>query len=207
MIISEIFYSIQGESTYSGLPCVFVRTAGCNLKCAYCDTKYAMERGKTMTIEAILESISHFHHTHLVEITGGEPLLQADIHELFDCLHTQGFHILLETNGSVSLQYIPDYVCKIIDVKTPSSGYAYSFVLDNLRYFNPDKDNLKFVLSSLEDYKWMKTFLKQQGLCGQHILVSTVADQINPQIIAEQILTDGLNVRFQLQIHKYIGVK
>jgi len=206
MIISEIFYSIQGESTYSGLPCVFVRTSGCNLKCTYCDTKHALQHGKSMTIGAILESISRFKHTSLVEITGGEPLLQEDIHELFDCLHAQGFQILLETNGTVSLQYIPEYVCKIVDVKTPASGYAGYFVLENLFYINKDKDNLKFVLSSLDDYVWMKTFLKQHCLYGWHILVSPVSEMINPQVIAEQILTDGLNVRFQLQIHKYIGV-
>jgi len=206
MKISEIFYSIQGESTYSGLPCVFVRTSGCNLNCAYCDTKYAQKHGKEMSIQTILNCINRFHHTNLVEITGGEPLLQPAIYQLLTSLNQDKFNILLETNGSMNLQNIPDYVCKIIDVKAPSSGYEDSFLLDNLTYFNHEKDNLKFVLSSQEDYQWMKAFLRLHGLYGQYILVSTVAEQINPQKIAEQILADGLNVRFQLQIHKYIGM-
>jgi 7-carboxy-7-deazaguanine synthase len=204
MNISEIFYSIQGESTYSGLPCVFVRTAGCNLNCAYCDTKYASETRFKLTSEEILRKIRTFKHTNLVEITGGEPLLQKDINALFKLLNDNNFKILLETNGSIDLKTVPEYVCKIVDIKTPSSGHRKSFILSNLNYIDTEKDNLKFVISNLYDYAWMKDFLKKHQLSGQHILVSTVSNEISPQTIAKKILHDGLNVRFQLQIHKYI---
>jgi len=204
MQISEIFYSIQGESTYSGLPCVFIRTSGCNLKCSYCDTQYALENGKEMSLDDILKKVQSYPHTSLVEITGGEPMLQPDIYDLSTLLHTHGFQILLETNGSKDLQHVPDYVCKIIDVKTPGSLYPDSFHLPNLSYFHPDKDNLKFVLSDLDDYQWMREFMKRNKLSGASILVSTVFDKIPPHIIAEKILVNGLDVRFQLQLHKYM---
>jgi len=204
MKISEIFYSIQGESTYSGLPCVFIRTAGCNLRCSYCDTKYAQESGKDMSIDTILDQVQSFHHTSLVEITGGEPMLQPDIYDLFASLHLLNFQILLETNGSIDLKHVPDYICKIIDIKSPDSAYHHSFHTPNLYFFSPPKDNLKFVLSSVKDYLWMRDFLAENNLSGQSILISTVSDQIAPHIITEKILEDGLDVRFQLQIHKYI---
>ena len=204
MNISEIFYSIQGESTYSGLPCVFVRTSGCNLKCNYCDTKYANVVNCILTPREILSEINKFKHTSLVEITGGEPLFQQDIYELFDVLHSNYFQILLETNGSICLKDVPDYVAKIVDIKTPGSGFSDSFLTENLRFINPQKDNLKVVLSSPEDYEWIKAFLSKHNLSGQHILFSTVHDKIDPKIIIENILKDGLDVRFQLQLHKYI---
>ena len=204
MNISEIFYSIQGESTFSGLPCVFVRTSGCNLNCLYCDTKYADKVNYTLTPKEVLSEVKRFNHTNLVEITGGEPLLQNDIYELFELLHNNDFQILLETNGSINLKNIPAYVIKIVDIKTPGSGFPDSFLIENLEYIDLHKDNIKVVISSLEDYKWIKSFLSKYNLFGHHILFSSVYDKIDPKIIIENILNDGLNIRFQLQMHKYI---
>jgi len=204
MKIAEIFYSIQGESTYSGLPCLFIRTSGCNLNCFYCDTKYARTPKYQLTNDEILKKINNLSHTKLIEITGGEPLLQEDIYLLFQLLHEHKFQILLETNGSRDLKKVPEFVAKIIDVKTPSSGHSDSFKFSNLNYLHPEKDNLKFVLSNLNDYQWMKNFLQINHISGPYILVSPVFSTINPQTLVENILKDGINVRFQLQLHKYI---
>ena len=204
MNITEIFYSIQGESTYAGLPCVFIRTSGCNLSCSYCDTDYANSESTEYSIEKIIKTINTFAHTHLVEITGGEPMLQPDIYDLFKELKKNDFDILLETNGSINLKSVPEYVCKIIDIKTPSSTHKDSFHPDNLKYFNPNKDNIKFVIGNTEDYDWMRDFLNKNQLFGYNILASTVFSKIEPKIIVKKILEDGLNIRFQLQLHKYI---
>ena len=204
MKISEIFYSIQGESSYSGLPCVFVRTSGCNLKCSYCDTQYADQVNFTLTPQEVLSAVNSFNHLTLVEITGGEPLLQEDIYELIEIFHHHNFDILLETNGSLPLNNIPSYVAKIVDIKAPGSGFPNSFLLENLERIDPQKDNLKIVLSSLEDYNWMKVFLAKYSLFGHHILISTVFNKIDPKMIVENILKDRLNIRFQIQLHKYI---
>ncbi|MCL2062981.1 MAG: radical SAM protein [Candidatus Cloacimonetes bacterium] len=212
MQISEIFFSIQGESVYSGLPTVFIRTSGCNLNCNYCDTGYSLNSNskifvKNVSMKSIIEKINKFPHTNLVQITGGEPLLQEDIYDLMFLLHDNNFKILLETNGSIDISHVPDFVCKIVDIKTPSSGHPESFLLTNLKYINPVKDNLKFVLSDMKDYKWFKDFIIKYQLFGNHVLVSTAFSQITPEKITKKILKDGLDVRFQLQIHKYIGIK
>ena len=207
MKISEIFFSIQGESVYSGLPCVFVRVANCNLKCSYCDTRFDND-AKEYTPEEIMDVVNTFPHTYLVEITGGEPLLYDDVYELIELLHHAGFKVLIETNGSMDLNNVPDYVCKIVDVKTHGSGFGDSFLVSNLSYINPVKDNLKFVLCDMNDYEWMKGFLVEHNVFGQHVLVSTVfvwKEGLNA--VCTQILEDGLDVRFQLQMHKYIGLR
>ena len=204
--IQEIFYSIQGESVYSGLPCVFVRTHGCNLNCLYCDT-ITVKNPSVLNLNQILSTINQYSHINVVQVTGGEPLIHDEIYELFSLLKENHFTILLETNGAIEVNKVPDYVCKIIDVKTPGSGHQDSFLIKNLDFINPDKDNLKFVLSDLSDYKWMKNFLAKYGLYGSHVLVSTVFSALKPLEIVEKILEDGLNVRFQLQIHKYIGIQ
>ena len=208
--ISEIFYSIQGESTYSGLPTVFVRTYGCNLRCHYCDTKFSYTDETAscdMSPQNILDKINSYPHINILQITGGEPLLQEDIYDLFSLLNKNNFTILLETNGSISVKNVPDYVCKVVDIKTPSSGFPDSFVISNLNHINPIKDNLKFVLSDINDYNWMKDFIKKHNIYGQHVLISTAFSLINPKIIINKILEDGLNVRFQLQLHKYTDIK
>ncbi|MCL1827741.1 MAG: radical SAM protein [Candidatus Cloacimonetes bacterium] len=207
MKLSEVFYSMQGESTYSGLPCFFIRTAGCNLKCSYCDTRYARKVKTEIPPIEVMRLIEFFDTNVLIELTGGEPLLQEDIYDLFPLIHQQGNTILLETNGSISLKDVPDYVCKIVDIKTPGSGYGKSFLYDNLKYINPSQDNIKIVLTSLKDYEWMKEVLAANNLYGRHVLVSTVFDERLQVKIIDRILKDGLDVRFQIQMHKYIGFK
>jgi len=207
MKICEIFYSIQGESVYSGLPCVFVRVASCNLKCNYCDTRYD-EDTKEYTPKEVLDVVNTFTHTYLVEITGGEPLLFDDVYELIELLHHEGFKVLIETNGSIDMKDIPDYVCKIVDVKTSGSGHGDSFLVSNLLYINPMKDNLKFVICDMNDYEWMKGFLVEHNVIGSHVLVSTVfAWEEGLNAVCTQILEDGLDVRFQLQMHRYVGLR
>jgi len=207
MQISEIFHSVQGESVYSGLPCVFVRLSGCNLKCSYCDTKYAENTAYELSAGEVFGQIDAFKHVKVAQITGGEPLLQKEVYELFDILKYNGFLTLLETNGSMDLKYMPDHVCKIVDVKTPSSGFGESFLIGNLKHINPERDNLKFVIGDINDYEWMKEFLSKNKVFGQHVLVSTVFSRIEPKTVVDRILKDGLDVRFQLQLHKYIDVK
>ena len=141
--ICEIFYSLQGESTYSGLPCIFIRLSGCNLRCSWCDTTYTWSNGKEMSIEQILQEIRKY-PCSLVEITGGEPLLQKRTIELMEILHQEKYRILLETNGTQSLQNVPDYVVKIVDVKCPGSGFGESFLMENLNFLLP-VDEIKFV--------------------------------------------------------------
>lgn len=202
--ISEIFCSIQGESTYAGLPCIFIRSAGCNLRCDYCDTTYSYESEITLSINDIITKVKEYDPVKLVEITGGEPLLQLEVYQLFELLHKNGYTILLETNGSISLKDIPEYVIKIVDVKCPGSGEEKSFLLENLEYLNKEKDEIKFVLSDNFDYNWAKDFVMKYNLKDYEILFSPVSDKLNPQDLAKWIIEDKLPVRMQLQLHKII---
>ena len=203
MRVSEIFYSIQGESTYAGLPFVFVRLAGCNLNCNYCDTRYAREEGEEMTVDGVVERIRAF-PSRWVEITGGEPLLQEETRLLMDRLLEEGYRVLLETNGSVDLRGVDRRVVKIVDVKTPGSGSGGSFLLDNLSCLHR-KDELKFVVSDRRDYEWSRRFIVEHRLVGRvEILFSPVHGRLAPSILAGWILEDGLGVRFQIQLHKAI---
>nr|MBP7562894.1 radical SAM protein [Candidatus Cloacimonadota bacterium] len=144
MNINEIFLSIQGESNFSGLPCILIRFCGCNLNCSYCDTQYHTEINETLTPHELCERIQAYSPVKLVELTGGEPLLQPDLSVLISLLYDRKYQILIETNGSIGLSQIPDYVHKIIDVKCPDSGEGKSFLKENLLYFKPERDNLKF---------------------------------------------------------------
>ncbi|MDA3812645.1 MAG: radical SAM protein, partial [Candidatus Cloacimonetes bacterium] len=162
--ISEIFYSIQGESTYAGLPCIFIRLAGCNLRCEYCDTTYSYESEINLSIEDILTKVKEYDPLKLIEITGGEPLLQPDVYQLFDLLHENEYKILLETNGSISMENVPDHVIKIVDVKCPGSGEENSFLLENLEFIDQEKNEIKFVLSDNFDYNWAKDFVLKYKL-------------------------------------------
>ncbi len=204
MNINELFFSIQGESTYCGLPCIFVRFCGCNLNCSYCDTKYHSEIKLRLSIQEVFEKIKEYEPVKLVEFTGGEPLLQKELVQLINLLHQDNYTILIETNGSISLNNIPDFVHKIVDVKCPDSGAEDSFLTENLHYFDEDRDNLKFVISSEKDYLWAKEFLYKNNLSGQSILFSFVLGKLEPKQIVEWVLRDKLDIRFQLQLHKYI---
>ena len=203
--VNEIFKSLQGESSYMGLPCVFVRLTGCNLRCSWCDTQYAYDKGAEYTNEELIAIIEKF-NVKLVEFTGGEPLLQKDeLIPIMKHLLSKDYTILLETNGSISLKGIPDKVIKIVDVKLDSSGEKDSFLADNFSLIEK-KDEIKFVLSDFFDYNEMKDIIKKNHLEeDRSILVSRVfGSEITDEQIAEKLLMDGLDVRYQVQLHKLI---
>lgn len=204
MIVNEIFESLQGESSYAGLPCLFIRLTGCNLRCTWCDTKYAYEDGKEIRCDEIVKLINSS-KTDIVEFTGGEPLLQKE--ELIKVIGgiDRSKTILLETNGSVSLKDIPERVIKIVDVKLNGSGEGKSFLLENLKYLTKI-DEIKFVLRDIFDYNEFEEYYKNYELGGKCvILVSKVKDSsITDREIAEMIIKDGLKVKYQIQLHKYI---
>jgi len=205
--VSEIFYSIQGESTYTGLPCIFIRLAECNLNCIYCDTKYAFVTKEMPSINAIMDRISCY-PCHLVEITGGEPVLQDEVVHLMDALNQQGYEILLETNGSLYLGEIPSYVTKIVDVKTPGSGEGSSFMKWNLKFLK-ENDEIKFVLTSHWDFRFAIDFIKEHKLQNMKILLSPVTSVLKPKTVAKWMLDEqsGLRLRLQLQLHKIIDMQ
>ena len=201
--INEIYRSIQGESSYTGLPCVFVRLTYCNLRCTYCDTVYAFYEGRDYTMDQALEEVRRY-QCPLVEITGGEPLLQKEVFPFMDRLVGAGFTVLLETSGSVDISNVNPAVIKIMDLKCPSSGECDRNVYANLDRLRPH-DEIKFVIGSREDYLWAKSTLEQYRLTERFkVLLSTVFHQLQPSQAVEWLLEDNLKVRFQLQAHKYI---
>jgi len=204
MVITEIFKSIQGESTFAGLPCIFVRLTGCNLRCHWCDTAYAFHGGKKMTVEDVLGQV-HQLGGKLVEITGGEPLLQEDVYPLTDRLLSDGFRVLVETSGERSIGRLPRSVIKVLDVKCPGSGEGGTFCTDNLGALGK-KDQVKFVIADENDYSFARDFMFQHDLAGRvdDVILSPVFGKLHPRLLTEWILRDGLNVRLGLQIHKFI---
>jgi 7-carboxy-7-deazaguanine synthase len=201
--INEIFFSIQGESTYAGLPTVFVRTTGCNLRCTYCDTKYSYYEGEGKSFTDILTEI-HRYPTKYVCLTGGEPLLQNEVFTLMTSLCDQGYLVSLETSGSRSIQKVDPRVKIILDVKTPDSGAADSFLLENLEWLQPSTE-FKFVICSEKDFEWSENFCSQYGLNKKFtILYSPSYGQVSEQWLAEKILQKNSTARLQLQLHKYI---
>lgn len=204
MYICEIFYSIQGESTYSGLPCVFIRTSGCNLRCSYCDTKYAYEGGTEMSIDKIIAQIQYY-ECRLVEITGGEPLVQyEEVGALIDSLLGKGFEVLLETNGSLSIEGLDPRVVKIMDIKCPDSGMSEFMRWENLQHLSRH-DQVKFVLSSRRDYEWAREIIGKYPILKEiEVLISSAFGILKPEDAVKWMLADRLNARFQLQMHKYI---
>ncbi len=203
--VNEIFYSIQGESTYAGLPCVFVRLAGCNLACSYCDTRYAAVVEQQLEIGEILENIRTF-GCRRVEITGGEPLLQAETPELIRRLLDAGYTVLLETNGSRDIDVIDPRCVRIVDIKCPSSGESDRMDWQNLERLTQD-DQLKFVLSDRADFIFAMETLRRlppDRLPSGHVLFSPVWGVLSPALLAQWILEAGIDVRLHLQLHKWI---
>ena len=214
MVVTEIFKSIQGESTYVGRPCVFVRLTGCNLRCRWCDTAYAFYGGTRMTVEEVLAKVRELAgadggessgHLPLVELTGGEPLLQPDIHPLIQQLLTAGLTVLIETSGERYLGELPREVVKIMDVKCPGSGECGTLHPKNLEALER-KDEIKFVLADENDYVWAREFLRQHRLTDvvNTVIFSPVFGELHPRRLSEWILRDNLPVRLGLQLHKFI---
>ena len=204
--INEIYLSIQGESTHTGLPCVFIRLTGCNLRCSWCDTAYAFHEGKNMSIDEILQKVANF-GIHLVEITGGEPLMQDNVYTLMRRLIESGYKVMLETGGSISLERVPKEVIKIMDLKCPGSGEQEKNNLDNLKLLVPH-DEVKFVILDKKDYEWSRDIIKRYKINETaRILMSPVFDKLELKEIVKWILKDRLPVRLQTQLHKIIWDK
>jgi 7-carboxy-7-deazaguanine synthase len=202
--INEIFYSIQGESTYAGRPCVFVRLAGCNLRCTWCDTAYAFNEGRRMSVDEVLEEVHEF-GSPLVEVTGGEPLLQEDVYPLMDRLLESGRTVLLETGGQIDVSRVPGAIIKVMDVKCPASGEADKVEWSNIERLG-SQDQVKFVIQDRADYDFARDTVQRHALdrrCGA-VLFSPVHGVLAPKDLSEWILEDRLPVRLQLQLHKHI---
>ncbi len=201
--INEIFYSIQGESSYAGNPTVFIRTTACNLRCTYCDTKYSYNEGEFWDIEKILLVVKGYDAKYIC-ITGGEPLLQKEVHTLINILCDLGHIVSLETSGSLSVKNVDSRVKIILDVKTPDSGAADSFLLENLDFSNENTE-FKFVICSEKDFDWSENFCRQHELSRKFtILYSPSHGQVPERWLAENILQKKSKARLHLQLHKYI---
>ena len=219
MQIIEIYKSLQGESSYTGLPCVFVRLAGCNLRCVWCDSEYTFKGGRKMTLDEVEHQVHRLSpEGGLVEITGGEPLLQErEAVAMMDRLLISGYTVLLETSGERPLERVPKHVVKIVDVKCPDSGEGDTFYLDNLKALT-HRDEVKFVIASRQDYEFAREFIREHALdwrVGSVILSPAFRKDaagsrdtshclVDPQHLAEWMLADGLKARLGLQVHKFI---
>jgi 7-carboxy-7-deazaguanine synthase len=202
--INEIFLSIQGESTWAGCPCVFVRLTGCNLRCHWCDTEYAFHEGRQFRIDEIVERVRGY-GCNLVEITGGEPLLQKGVHRLFELLLNDGFTVLVETSGERDVSEVDPRIVKIVDLKCPSSGECARNRMSNLQYLS-SRDELKFVIADRCDFEWACRIVRQYQLCERvhAVLMSPVFGSLPPADLANWILQELQPVRMQLQMHKHI---
>jgi 7-carboxy-7-deazaguanine synthase len=201
--VNEIFLSIQGESSYAGFPCIFIRLTGCNLRCNYCDTTHAYKKGSRLSITEIHDLISQYQYK-LVEITGGEPLLQEETPLLVQTLIDKGYKVLVETNGTQDINQLPIETLVIIDIKCPGSGESEKTLWENIHNLKIS-DEVKFVLSSQADYIWAKEIILQHNLIEKtKVFLSPVIERLPPAELAWWILEDHLNVRLQLQMHKFI---
>jgi 7-carboxy-7-deazaguanine synthase len=202
--VNEIFHSIQGESTWAGCPCVFVRLTGCNLRCIWCDTAYAFYEGRQMDVGAVAAKVESF-GCALVEITGGEPLLQQGVHPLIDTLLARGLTVMIETSGERDISGLDPRVVRIVDLKCPGSGESERNRWSNFDYLRL-RDELKFVLSDRRDYEWARDVIRTHRLSERvnAVLMSPVFGQLKPSDLAAWILEDRLAVRMQLQMHKHI---
>jgi len=203
MKISEIFTSIQGESSYAGMPCTFIRVAGCNLRCTYCDTTYAYENGIELTEKEIINEVALIGVT-LVAITGGEPLLQKGILHLIERLINEGYKVLVETNGTLSIKDVDSRAVVVLDVKTPGSGMWEDMDMSNFDYIKPT-DEIKFVITDRADYEWSKKMVHKYKLKSRcNVLFSPAFGMLVPELLIKWMLEDRLDVRLNLQMHKYI---
>ncbi len=207
--ITEIFYSIQGESTWAGVPCTFVRLTGCPLRCVWCDTAYAFHGGKLMTFEEILGEVRAFPAT-VVEVTGGEPLAHAPAYPLVDRLLAEGYTVLVETSGAYDVAPLDERAHKIMDLKCPGSGEGHRNRWENLEHLT-GRDEVKFVVKDRVDYEWTRDTIRSRGLDARvaegslrALLVSPVWDEIDLESLAGWILEDALPVRLQMQLHKLV---
>jgi 7-carboxy-7-deazaguanine synthase len=204
LYVNEIFYSIQGESTHGGRPCIFIRLTGCNLRCRYCDTRYAYEDGHALEILEIERRIEAF-RCRLVELTGGEPLIQDQTPELISRLLNNGYEVMLETNGTLDLSRIDRRCIRIMDIKCPSSGESEKFFSKNFLYLD-GKDQIKLVIGDRKDYEFAKCRLEEipTQIPHHHVLFSPIFGRLAPRELAGWMLTDHLSARLNLQLHKVI---
>jgi len=205
LTVNEIFYSIQGESTYAGWPCVFIRLTGCNLRCRYCDTTYAYDQGEDMALDPLVAKVEDF-NCNLVEVTGGEPLLQDETPCLISALIENRHTVLLETNGSQDISTVDNKCIRIVDIKCPSSGMEQETYWKNLEYLTA-RDQLKFVIANQEDYVYAKTVLNNPLIKRNEKMVvnlSPVFNELDLKKLAAWILEDKLRARLHIQLHKFI---
>ena len=202
--MNEIFHSIQGESTYAGRPCVFVRLTACDLRCSWCDTPYAFTEGRKRSLEDVLAEVDRF-GCDLVEVTGGEPLLQEEVYPLLQSLADRGRTVLLETGGHRSIERVPSSVITVLDVKCPGSGESHRNDWANLDRLRPH-DEVKFVVKDRADYEYAREVIRQYDLGARAAAVhlSPVYGELKPRTLAEWVLADRLPARVQLQLHKFI---
>ncbi|MGH7273074.1 MAG: radical SAM protein [Nitrospiria bacterium] len=203
MKVNELFYSIQGESTRAGHPCIFVRLTGCNLRCTWCDTAYAFYEGDEMTADEILDRVKGY-PCRMVEFTGGEPLLQHEVHPLITQLLDEGYQVLIETGGSLDIRKVDPRATIIMDIKCPGSGMSDRMRWENIRALT-SKDEVKFVIKDRQDFEWAVGVIRRHDLIGRcAVLLAPTFGELEPRQLAQWILEKGLKVRLQVQIHKYI---
>jgi 7-carboxy-7-deazaguanine synthase len=202
--INEIFYSIQGESTRAGLPCVFVRLTGCNLRCRWCDTEYAFYEGSRMTVDEVAAAVA-VHGCDLIEITGGEPLLQDAVYPLVDALLAAGDTVMIETSGACDISRLDPRVIRIMDLKCPGSGESERNLWSNLQHLTA-RDEVKFVIADRVDYQWARETIRTHDLAARAgtVLLSPAFGVLEPKALAAWMMEDHLPARLQLQIHKHI---
>ena len=200
--ITEIFHSIQGESTHAGRPCVFVRLTGCNLRCRWCDSEYTFTGGERMSLDDVVARVASY-GTKLVEVTGGEPLAQAEAFDLIRRLLDDGFEVLIETSGSIDITPVDKRAKIILDVKCPGSGEAAKNRWENIDELRPH-DEIKFVIADRNDYDWAKRVVAEKHLDRWTVLFSPVWGEMDMKSLAEWMLADGVPARFQTQLHKHI---
>lgn len=203
LLIHEIYRSIQGESTFAGLPCIFVRLSVCDSRCVWCDTPHAFTQGQEFSLDEIFQAVAEW-SCSLVEITGGEPLLQEEVYPLMAGLLERGYQVLLETSGAHSIAKVDPRVHIIMDLKCPDSGEVKFNCLDNLALLKPT-DEIKFVIASRTDFEWTREMIQEHRLDQKFsVLVSAVFERLPPRQLVDWVLESNLNVRMQLQMHKYI---